>query len=97
MDPSSTYFNPSSQENELVDRIFLDALTSYQFHQDDNDLQYGLAYRDRQGIIKRKTQRQDANTAGIFQLPSSLPDPLLQPCRTGARRAENFKCTNPLM
>lgn len=96
-DPSSPYFPLSSQEGGLIDRIMLEALMSYQFHPDDNDLHFGLIQQAKRGIIKRKIQRQDATTAGIFQLPSSLPDPLLQPCRTGARQGENFKCTNPLM
>ncbi|KAI9556269.1 hypothetical protein GHT06_018843 [Daphnia sinensis] len=91
-DPSSPYFSPSSQERGLIDALLL-----HQFHPDDNDLQFGLIQQAKQGIIKRKIQRQDATTAGIFQLPSSLPDPLLQPCRSGARQGENFKCTNPLI
>ncbi|XP_032781080.2 uncharacterized protein LOC116919237 isoform X1 [Daphnia magna] len=96
-DPSSPYFPLSSQEGGLIDRIMLEAFMSYQFHPDDNDLHFGLSQQAKRGIIKRKIQRQDANTAGIFQLPSSLPYPLLQPCRTGARQGENFKCTNPLI
>ncbi|XP_045026492.1 uncharacterized protein LOC116919237 isoform X3 [Daphnia magna] len=96
-DPSSPYFSSSFQERGPIDRVMLDALLLHQFHPDDNDLQFGLIQQAKRGIIKRKIQRQDASTAGIFQLPSSLPDPLLQPCRTGARQGENFKCTNPLI
>ncbi|XP_057374681.1 uncharacterized protein LOC130695555 [Daphnia carinata] len=96
-DPSSPYFSLSSQERGLIDRAILDALLLHQFHPDDNDLQFELIQQAKRGISKSKIQRQDATTAGIFQLPSSLPDPLLQPCRTGARQGENFKCTNPLI
>ena len=36
-------------------------------------------------------------SAGIFRLPTFVPDPLLAPCRPGARNGNNYKCTNPLM
>jgi len=36
-------------------------------------------------------------TNGIFQVPGSLPDPLLNPCRSGDRVGNNFKCTNPIV
>ncbi|XP_057374601.1 uncharacterized protein LOC130695482 [Daphnia carinata] len=96
-DPFSPYFIPSPQESGLIDRALFDARLQRQFHPEDNDLYFGLIQQAKRGIIKSRIQRQDVNTAGIFELPSSLPDPLLQPCRTGARQGENFKCTNPLI
>ena len=45
--------------------------------------------------LMQPIERQD--TAGILQVPSSLPDSLLQPCRTGDRTGINFKCANPLV
>ena len=36
-------------------------------------------------------------TAGVFQVPGSLPDPLLNPCRSADRAGNNFKCTNPIV
>ena len=45
---------------------------------------------------RRQQRRQATLTSGIFQLPGSLPEPLLNPCRPGKRFANNFKCTNPL-
>lgn len=40
-------------------------------------------------------RRQGALTSGLFQVPGSLPDPLLNPCRPGAKKDKNYKCTNP--
>lgn len=40
-------------------------------------------------------RRQGDLTSGVFQVPGSLPDPLLNPCRPGAKNDNNFKCTDP--
>ena len=43
-------------------------------------------------------QRQDlANSQGVFQVPGSLTQPLLVPCRSAPRSGNNYKCTNPLV
>jgi hypothetical protein len=42
-------------------------------------------------------RRQGATTGGIFQFPSFSPEALLNPCRPGARREMNYKCTSPLV
>ena len=34
---------------------------------------------------------------GVLQVPDSLENPLLSPCRPGARNDNNYKCTNPLV
>jgi hypothetical protein len=46
--------------------------------------------------MKNKIQRKqgEALTSGLFQVPSSVPDQLLNPCRPGAKKGNNFKCTN---
>jgi hypothetical protein len=51
-----------------------------------------LNYRRKLGIIQRK--QGGSLTSGVFQVPSSLPDPLLNSCRPGAKKDNNFKCTN---
>ena len=44
-----------------------------------------------QQLIDRK---QGVLTSGVFQVPAALPDPLLNPCRPGAKQGNNFKCSN---
>ena len=83
---TSPYFL-SSREAELLDRIY------NQLAPDDDDYRVSLVF----GNNDIGQRRQGANTGGIFQFPSSSPETLLQPCRTGARRGTNYKCTNPLV
>jgi len=49
--------------------------------------------------IKPAGKRQgDAHVTGLFHLMSNFPkDPLLNPCRSGARNRNNYKCTNPIL
>ena len=39
-------------------------------------------------------QRQDSLTSGLFQVPSSFPQDLLNSCRPGSKNGNNFKCRN---
>ena len=88
-DPSSPY-SSSPQEEESLDRVYNQLYPEY------DDVRVWLI---RQNVNRNDTaqRRQDTNTVGIFQLPSSLPDSLLVPCRPGARRGLNYKCANPLV
>ncbi|XP_046462657.1 uncharacterized protein LOC124208816 [Daphnia pulex] len=87
----------ASQQNELVDAVENKEL----YLQDYISERIGwIEYLITLSLIQRSKlmepiERQD--TAGILQLPSSSPDSLLQPCRSGARSDNNFKCANPLV
>ena len=57
-----------------------------------------VVFGDRQDQTHEEDiDRQSGDSVGIFQLPESLSDPLLVPCRAGARIGNNYKCTNPLV
>ncbi len=87
----------SSQQNELVDAAENRELYSQDYISERIDwIKYliSISLLQRSKLIE-PVERQDA--AGILQVPSSLPDSLLQPCRSGARRDNNFKCANPLV
>ncbi len=88
-DPSSPYFF-SPREDAFLDRAYNQIHPEY-------DVRVSLTKEnllERSGTAQRK---QDTNTIGVFQLPSPLPHILLNPCRPGARRGLNYKCTNPLV
>lgn len=89
-DPSSSYF-VSPREKEMLDSIYNQLYPEY------DDYRISLMYQSLEGRNDKGQRRQGANTAGIFQFPSSSLETLLQPCRTGARQGMNFKCTNPLV
>lgn len=80
---TSPYFT-SAKEDVFLSNTF-DALYVYDF------------YRVLLAQQGSNNNRQDANTGGLFQIPASLPEPLLNPCRPGARNGNNLKCTNPLV
>ncbi len=87
----------SSQPNELVDAAENKELYSQDYISERIDwIEYliTLSLMQRNKLME-PVERQD--NAGILQLPSSLPDSLLQPCRSGARQGDNFKCANPLV
>lgn len=96
LDPFSPYFS-WREENDLLDSIY------NQLHPEYDEIQTSFVYQslvERNATIGRNDKgqrRQGANTFGVFQFPSSLPETLLHPCRTGARQGINYKCTNPLV
>jgi hypothetical protein len=73
----------------------LDSIYNH-LHLESDEFRTSLVYQSLEGR-NDTLRRQGANTAGIFQFPSSSPDTLLNPCRTGARQGANYKCTNPLV
>ncbi|EFX63105.1 hypothetical protein DAPPUDRAFT_269070 [Daphnia pulex] len=89
--------SPPSQQNELVNA----AENRQLYSQDYISERIGwIEYLISISLLQRSKlmepiERQD--NAGILQVPSSLPDSLLQPCRSGARQGDNFKCANPLV
>lgn len=89
LDPFSPYFS-WHEENNLLDSIY------NHLHLESDEFRTSLVYQSLEGR-NDTLRRQGANTAGIFQFPSSSPDTLLNPCRTGARQGANYKCTNPLV
>ncbi len=96
VDPFSPESSPS-QQNELVDGAENRELFSQDYISERIDwIEYliSISLLQRSKLME-PIERQD--TAGILQLPSSLPDSLLHPCRTGARQGDNFKCANPLV
>lgn len=92
----SPYFLSEQEENEL-DSIF------NQISPDYNDFRVFLVYDPQYTGSKRflnttSIRRQGETTAGVFQLPTSLPaDPQLNPCRPGAKNGNNFKCIDSLL
>jgi hypothetical protein len=96
VDPFSPESSPS-QQNELTDGAENKELYSQDYISERiNWIEYLISI----SLLQRRylmepIERQD--TAGILQLPSSLPDSLLQPCRSGARIDNNFKCANPVV
>ncbi|XP_046445779.1 uncharacterized protein LOC124195428 isoform X1 [Daphnia pulex] len=89
LDPFSPYFS-WHEENNLLDSIY------NHLHLESDEFRTSLVYQSLEGR-NDTLRRQGANTAGIFQFPSSSPETLLNPCRTGARQGTNYKCTNPLV
>jgi hypothetical protein len=97
VDPFSPDSSPSHQRNDL----FHEAEDKKLYSQDYISERIGwIEYLIGISLLQRSKlmqpiERQD--TAGILQVPSSLPDSLLQPCRSGDRQGANFKCANPLV
>ena len=80
-DPSSSYFS-SPEEDALIDSLY------NQFHP-DYDFEIALVHLN---LLSRNDTAQRKQSAGIFQLPSSLPKSLLGGCRPGSSG-----CANPLV
>ena len=92
-----TLDSSSSQQNELFHEAEEKQLYSQEFISERIEwIEYliSISLLQRSKLME-PVERQD--TAGILQVPSSLPDSLLQPCRTGNRQGANFKCANPLV
>jgi len=91
----SPYF-VSGQEAYFIDDTFNQLLPEY------DDFRVFLV-NSQQSSAKRRNwnstpiERQGALTGGLFQLPSRLPNPQLNPCRPGAQNGNNYKCTNPIV
>nr|CAH0102867.1 unnamed protein product [Daphnia galeata] len=84
----------SSQQNDLFHEAEDKQLYSQDYISERIEYLIDISLLQRSKIME-PIERQE--TAGILQLPSSLPDSLLHPCRTGARQGANFKCANPLV
>ena len=86
--PDSPYFSSVSED------AFLDSTFNQMYAQYD-DYRVSLVQQQHYGRRNGSAadSRQDTNTAGVFQLPGSL----LNPCRTGSRNGNNFKCTAPVL
>ncbi len=87
---TSPYFT-SPEEEALVDSIY------NQRSPDFDDFRISMVFESPIGTNNIGQRRQGATTGGIFQFPSFSPEILLNPCRPGARREMNYKCTNPLV
>jgi hypothetical protein len=92
-DPFSPESSPS-QRNELFHEAEDKQLYSQDYVSERIEYLIDISLLQRSKLME-PIERQE--TAGILQLPSSLPNSLLQPCRTGARQGVNFKCANPLV
>lgn len=89
--PDSPYFN-STEENQQLN--YSNKHLANVNRQNNQWMRSSL----RQKKKKNGNRRQLGSlTSGLFQVPGSLPQPSLSPCRPGAKRANNFKCTNPHM
>ena len=92
-DPKTPYFS-SPEENALLDEIYNNPSSNFRTTLNDTQL------LPLESIIRTRAtrgRRQGFNTVGIFQQPSQIPTSLLNPCQTGGRFGNNFKCTNPLV
>lgn len=90
LDPSSPYFSWPAQDD------FLGSIYN-QLHPEYDEFRVSFVYESLTGKNETEQRRQGANTVGAVQFPGTTIESLLHPCRTGARRGINFKCTNPLM
>jgi hypothetical protein len=89
-DPRTPYFS-SPEENAILDDVFDRAANEPIKTKNNKSNTFFRAQR-----LSRK-RRQGPNTFGIFQQPSRIPTSLLNPCQTGGRNGNNFKCANPLV
>ncbi|KZS08617.1 Uncharacterized protein APZ42_027312 [Daphnia magna] len=90
LDPSSPYFSWPAQDD------FLGSIYN-QLHPEYDEFRVSFVYESLTGKNETEQRRQGANTVGAVQFPGTTIESLLHPCRTGARRGINFKCTNPLI
>jgi hypothetical protein len=94
----SPYFNPI-KENQLFDNALnrLTPLTSRPSTTTLRRHQRRIDFISQNKSVDGNNgkRRQGALTSGLFQVPGSLPNPLLSPCRPGAQKGNNYKCTNP--
>ncbi|XP_057370196.1 uncharacterized protein LOC130691287 [Daphnia carinata] len=90
LNPSSPYFSWPAQDD------FLDSIYN-QLHPEYDEFRVSFVYESLTGKNETQQRRQGASTIGAIQFPSTSIGSLLHPCRTGARRGINFKCTNPLV
>lgn len=84
--PGTVYYT-SVEEDAFLDETFNELYPDY------SDYRVQLVNRRRNATAKRR----QFGLGGIFQVPSSFPEILLNPCRPGERNGNNFKCTNPLV
>lgn len=87
-DRLSPYFW-SPEEDKLLDSVFDQLSAEY------DDLRISFVQQIGRNVTLER--RQEQNTLGVFQVSSSLPDVLLNPCRPGVQRSLNYKCTNPIL
>lgn len=88
--PLSPYFE-SLQLNELLDRTYNQRSAEF------GDFEITLISQNSLNRNASATRRQELNTLGIFQSPTSTPATLLNPCRPGPNKGDNYKCSNPLL
>ncbi len=84
--PDSPYF-ASKEEDDFLAITFNQIFPEY----DQFPVFLGSMNQRRNGSDTGDRRQDETNTSGIFQLPGSL----LNPCRSGARNGNNFKCTTP--
>ncbi len=86
----------SDQEEATIDKIYNQLLPEYDNYRIFfmSDPKKGVKTTN---LNANSIRKQGGNTAGLFQLPSRIPNSLLNSCRPGARNGNNYKCTNPLV
>lgn len=89
-DPLSPYFE-SSELNGLLDTMHK------QRNPDFGDFEITFIKQNLLKFNSLSTRRQNLNTIGVFQFPNFSPKTLLNPCRPGPKRGNNYKCANPLV
>ena len=89
-EPLSPYFSSQEEENS-VDDVYDQLYAEYD--------PYRILFVYKNQIEQKDSgkRRQGQNTLGSFQVSSSLPDVLLNPCRPGAQNGYNAKCINPIL
>ena len=93
-DPTSPYF--SYLRERRFDKKIFSQMPQIEKNQKKIDVPIETVHQN--SLIKTNdTDNRRQGTFGIFQVPSSVSDSLLQPCRPGARNGFNQKCVNPLM
>ena len=93
-DPTSPYF--SYLRERRFDKKIFSQMPQIERNQRKIDVPVKTVHTNL--LIKTNdTNNRRQGTFGIFQVPSSVSNSLLQPCRPGVRNGFNQKCTNPLV
>ena len=93
-DPTSPYF--SFLRERRFDKKIFSQMPQIERKQRKIDVPVKTVHQNL--LIKTNdTNNRRQGTFGIFQVPSSVSNSLLQPCRPGVRNGFNQKCTNPLV
>ena len=101
--PKCTNINLFEKEED-IDEIYNQLSPDYDFYQvvlvNSGGKNKRSSNRKKKLIPSSKNKlepRQEFLTSGLFKVPSSFPQNLLNPCRPGSKNGNNFKCKNSFL